>query len=145
MVERIDHRRRQYMVVLAALFVSVLLASCSSGSKPGGGGTHTSSGTSPSGNSQPTSSSASTAAPSGTTVDIKNFMFKPMTLSVAVGSKVTWKFEDAANHTVVADDKSFSSPSMSNGQTYSFTFSKAGTYKYVCSIHPFMHGSIVVK
>lgn len=142
------------VMMLAALSMSVLVASCSSGSKPGAGGTSTSSAGSAThassaapgnGGSQPATSPATGAASGAPTVDIKNFMFTPMSLTVQVGGKVTWKFEDAANHTVVADDRSFSSPSMSNGQTFSHTFSKAGTYKYTCSIHPYMTGSIVVK
>lgn len=143
------------VMMLAALSMSVLVASCSSssGSKPGAGGTSTSSAGSAThassapgnGGSQPATSPATGAASGASTVDIKNFMFTPMSLTVPVGGKVTWKFEDAANHTVVADDRSFSSPSMSNGQTFSHTFSKAGTYKYTCSIHPYMTGSIVVK
>ena len=78
-------------------------------------------------------------------VEIKNFMFAPMTLTVPVGTTVTWKFDDAASHTVAADDNSFSSSPMSNGQTYTHTFSSAGTVKYHCSIHPFMTGTIVVQ
>ncbi len=78
-------------------------------------------------------------------VDIKGFAFKPETLTVPVGAKVTWKFDDSAKHTVVADDKSFTSPAKSGGQTYSYTFAKAGTYTYLCSIHNYMKGTIVVK
>jgi plastocyanin len=72
-------------------------------------------------------------------------MFTPMTLTVSVGTTVTWKFEDSTPHTVAADDKSFLSSPMSKGQTYTHTFNAAGAVKYHCSIHPFMTGSIVVK
>lgn len=78
-------------------------------------------------------------------VEIKNFTFEPMMLSIAVGTTVTWKFDDSAQHTVSADDKSFVSPALSNGQTYTHTFTTAGTFQYICSIHQYMKGTIVVK
>jgi plastocyanin len=79
------------------------------------------------------------------TVDIKDFSFTPMTLTVRVGTTVTWRFDDSAKHTVSADDKSFVSPAMSNGQTFTHTFSTPGTYQYICSIHQYMKGTIVVQ
>ncbi|TCN35576.1 cupredoxin-like protein [Kribbella orskensis] len=78
-------------------------------------------------------------------VEIKDFMFTPMTLTVAVGTTVTWKFDDSTQHTVTADDNSFASSPMSNGQTFTHTFSAAGTVAYHCSIHPEMTGTITVK
>jgi plastocyanin len=72
-------------------------------------------------------------------------MFMPMTLTVAVGATVTWKFDDSTAHTVAADDNSFTSPTLANGKTYTHTFTTAGTVKYHCSIHPFMTGTINVK
>ncbi|MCW2524818.1 MAG: plastocyanin [Frankiales bacterium] len=67
-----------------------------------------------------------------------------MDLTVPVGTKVTWKFEDSAAHTVKANDGSFTSPAMKSGQTFSFTFTKAGSYPYICSIHQYMTGTITV-
>jgi plastocyanin len=92
-----------------------------------------------------TSASGSTAATGGMTIDIKNFSFMPMSATVPVGTKVTWKFEDSTAHTVKADDGSFTSPALSNGQTFTHVFTKAGTYSYICSIHQYMHGTITVK
>ena len=69
----------------------------------------------------------------------------PGTLTVPVGTTVTWKFDDSTQHTVNADDNSFASPAMANGQTFAHTFTSAGTVSYHCSIHPFMKGTIVVK
>jgi plastocyanin len=62
-------------------------------------------------------------------------MFTPMTLTVSVGTTVTWKFDDSTPHTVAAYDKSFISAQMSKGETYTHTFATAGTVKYRCSIH----------
>jgi amicyanin len=78
------------------------------------------------------------------TVDITNFAFAPATLTIPVGATVTWTNRDEEPHTVVAGDGSFHSPGMGTGGTYSFTFTNAGSFDYVCSIHPFMHGTVVV-
>jgi plastocyanin len=58
---------------------------------------------------------------------------------------VTWVNGDDIPHTVVATDKSFKSKVLDTDETFSFTFAKAGTYEYFCSIHPHMTGKVVVK
>jgi plastocyanin len=65
-------------------------------------------------------------------------------LTVPVGTTVTWTNHDEEPHTVVANDGSFHSPSLGTNATFSYTFSTAGTFAYICSIHPFMHGTVVV-
>ena len=96
----------------------------------------------------PAGTGASTAAPaapaSGNAVNIDNFAFAPATLTVPAGSTVTWTNRDEEPHTVVANDGSFHSPGMGSQATFSYTFAKAGTFDYVCSIHPFMHATVVV-
>jgi amicyanin len=92
-----------------------------------------------------TSSSSAPAAPvAGNAVTIDNFKFDPATLTVPVGSTVTWTNKDEEPHTVAAKDGSFHSSSLDTKGTYSFTFTKPGTYDYICSIHPFMTGTVVV-
>ena len=78
-------------------------------------------------------------------MEINNFMFMPTSLTVPVGTTVTWKFDDSTQHTVTADDKSFSSRPTAGGQTFTHTFTTAGTVAYHCSIHPFMTGTIVAR
>jgi plastocyanin len=86
-----------------------------------------------------------TAAPaSGNAVNIDNFAFVPATLTVPAGSTVTWTNHDEEPHTVAASDGSFHSPGMGAQGTYSHTFATAGKFDYVCSIHPFMHATVVV-
>jgi plastocyanin len=96
----------------------------------------------------PTDTAISTTVPAapvaGNLVDIDNFAFAPTTLTVHAGSTVTWTNRDEEPHTVVADDGSFHSPGMGSQATFSFRFPKAGTFDYVCSIHPFMHATVVV-
>ncbi|AFM16166.1 plastocyanin [Mycolicibacterium chubuense NBB4] len=89
--------------------------------------------------------SAPAAPPSGPdAVDITNFAFTPATLTVPVGATVTWTNRDEEPHTVAAGDGTFHSPGMGTNATYTFTFTRAGSFGYVCSIHPFMHGTVVV-
>jgi plastocyanin len=92
--------------------------------------------------------SASVTAPaapvSGTQVNIDGFAFVPATLTVSTGTTVTWTNRDEEPHTVAASDGSFHSPGMGTGATYTHTFGTAGTFDYVCSIHPMMHGTVVV-
>ncbi|TSE01699.1 amidase [Skermania sp. ID1734] len=89
-----------------------------------------------------TTASAGTAA--GMKVQIDNFMFSPATLTVPVGTTVTWTNHDEEPHTVVATDGSFRSTALGSGATFAFTFTTTGNFDYVCSIHPFMHGTVVV-
>jgi plastocyanin len=96
----------------------------------------------------PAGTSASVTAPAapvvGNAVSIDNFAFAPAALTVPAGSTVTWTNRDEEPHTVVANDGSFHSPGMGSQATYSHTFPTAGTFDYVCSIHPFMHATVVV-
>jgi plastocyanin len=81
------------------------------------------------------------------TVTISNFAFSPAILSVTPGTKVTWSNGDEDAHTVTSADAeaTFKSAALDTDDKFSFTFDKPGTYKYFCSIHPHMVGTIVVK
>ena len=78
-------------------------------------------------------------------VKIDNFSFGPTELTVPVGTTVTWTNRDDIPHTVVSTDKVFKSKVLDTDEKFSFTFSKAGTYPYFCSIHPKMTGKVVVQ
>jgi plastocyanin len=80
-------------------------------------------------------------------VKIDNFTFGPATLTVPVGTTVTWINKDDIPHTVVStdDSKTFKSKVLDTDEKFSFTFSKAGTYPYFCSIHPKMTGKVIVQ
>jgi plastocyanin len=90
---------------------------------------------------------AQLAAAEPNTVGIDNFAFGPKELTVAVGTTVTWINHDDEPHTVVSadDTKLFKSGALDTDDKFSFTFAKAGTYQYFCSIHPHMTGTVVVK
>ena len=87
------------------------------------------------------------AAPAGPVeVKIDNFTFAPATLTVAAGTTVKWVNRDDIPHTVVSEDKStFKSKAMDTDDSFSYTFTKPGTYTYFCSIHPKMVGKVVVQ
>jgi plastocyanin len=90
-------------------------------------------------------SSANAPQPTSAEVKVDNFSFGPATLTVAVGTTVTWTNRDDIPHTVVSTNKVFKSKVLDTDEKFSFTFDKAGTYPYFCSIHPKMTGSVVVQ
>lgn len=117
------------MVLAGAL----LLAAC------GGGG---------SGSSGPASSSGSgsSGAKSTNSITIANFMFSPMSVSVAPGSTVSVTNKDPVTHTLTGTGGQFDTGDIDGGQTRTFKApSKAGTYHYICNIHQYMMGTIVVR
>jgi plastocyanin len=96
-----------------------------------------------------TSNSTATTNSSGgaNTVQVvmKNIAFVPDSVTVNVGDTVVWTNEDNVQHNVTADNGEFKSDNIGNGGTYSFTFDKAGTYPYHCTIHPGMTGVVIVQ
>lgn len=102
------------------------------------------------------SPSAATSAPAGptsapspagasTAVGIVDYAFNAPDITVSAGTTVTWTNNGQRGHTVTSADGSFKSPgTLVNGQTYSFTFNAAGTFKYVCLIHSSMKGTVTV-
>ncbi len=77
-------------------------------------------------------------------VKMASFAFAPLSITVKVGTTVTWTNQDASPHTVTADDGSFDSGSLAQGATFSQTFTKAGTFPYHCTFHSTMHGTVTV-
>jgi plastocyanin len=87
----------------------------------------------------------SVTAAANTEVKIDNFVFGPDTVTVPVGTTVTWTNKDDIPHTTVSTDGVFKSKVMDTDETFSYTFTKAGTYSYFCSVHPKMTGKVVVQ
>jgi plastocyanin len=84
-------------------------------------------------------------ASSETAINIDNFSFSPATITVPVGTTVRWTNHDDIPHTVVSEDKAFKSKVLDSDGDFTYTFTKAGTYSYFCSIHPKMVGKVVVQ
>jgi plastocyanin len=125
-------RRFRGGAVVLVLGAALLLSACSS---RGGSGSPASGATSGSG-----------AMTSTETITISNFMFSPMHASVAPGSTVSVTNKDSVTHTLTATGGRFNTGDIGPGQTKTFTApSKAGTYNYICNIHQYMMGTIVVR
>jgi plastocyanin len=75
---------------------------------------------------------------------ISDFRFAPATITIHVGDSITWTNNGPTDHTATAKDGSFDTGTLKKGQSASHTFTRAGTFAYICSLHPFMHGTVVV-
>lgn len=125
---------RRLGILVLALFLTATIASCAT-------------------KQSSTTSNQPTASPRKTTnngqakdaVTIQNNSFSPGSLSVKVGTTVKWTNKDGYDHTIIADGGEFDSGNISSNGTFSFTFDKAATFDYHCSIHPSMTGQIIVK
>jgi plastocyanin len=129
---------RHPLVAATVLTVVAVLSGCS-------GNSSDSSPAAPAATTPAPAAGGSAPAAGGSTVEIKDFTFAPAKLTVSAGTSVSWKFDDSTQHTVTADDNSFMSAAMGDGQTYMHTFDTKGTLTYHCSIHPFMKGSVEVQ
>jgi len=85
------------------------------------------------------------AVASPATVKIDNFTFAPATLTVTAGTTVTWKNEDDSPHRIGDKNGTFKSAALDTDDTFSHTFAAPGEYPYICTIHPYMAGKIIVK
>jgi plastocyanin len=85
------------------------------------------------------------ASAASAAVKIDNFVFGPQTLTVPVGTTVTWTNSDDIPHTSVSTDGVFKSKVLDTDEKFSYTFTKTGTYPYYCTIHPKMTGTVVVQ
>lgn len=75
---------------------------------------------------------------------VDNFAFVPSMLHVKVGTTVTWTNHDDIPHSIVCPALNVHSHPMDTGESFSYTFKSAGSYNYVCGLHPFMHGEVTV-
>lgn len=80
-----------------------------------------------------------------TEITIDNFSFTPSNVTVPVGTQVRWVNRDDIPHTVASEEGSFKSKALDTDDQFTYTFSKAGTYNYFCSLHPKMTATVTVK
>src|SRR5687768_16047374 len=78
-------------------------------------------------------------------VDIRDFAFSPPTIEIRVGDTVRWTNRDTVAHTATAQNGSFDTGLLAEGESGSIRFTAAGTYRYVCTPHPNMTGTVVVR
>ncbi len=86
---------------------------------------------------------SSVASVQTVSVAIQNFAFNPVAVTINKGDTVKWTNMDSATHRIKAD--AFNSNNLSQGQSFEFKFDNSGAYNYICGIHPFMNGRIIVK
>jgi plastocyanin len=123
---------RRIALLACAAVLAVAAAGC---------GSSNNSSTATSGSSSPAASSSS----GGVAIKMQNIAFDPKATTVKVGQKVTWTNDDSVDHNVTAQSgASFASKNFGKGATFSFTPTKAGTIKYVCTIHPGMTATLTV-
>lgn len=123
---------------LAAAGMAVTLAAC------GGASASHSNGSAGAMQMSPTPPPSFGAPVASTSVSIKSFAFSPQVISVKGGTEVTWTNQDADAHTVTFDADGSGSPAFQNGETFKRSFTAPGTFKYHCSLHPYMQGEVVV-
>jgi plastocyanin len=132
----LDDRRVLLPVLLTAVAIaigSVLIVMLSSDASSGSA-------------SAPATASAATAAGGARTVDIADFKYEPVTVTVKAGSKVSWVNHDGAPHTATAaGSDGFDTGTLKKGDRRTLTLARAGTYAYVCEFHPFMKATVVVR
>jgi len=93
----------------------------------------------------PVAASAIAPPAGGSEIEINNFSFAPSTVTVPIGTQVTWTNKDEIGHNVVSADKSIKSKVLDTNDKFTFIFTKPGTYSYICTIHPRMKGTVVVQ
>ena len=94
----------------------------------------------------PPSSAQNAPRPAAGAISIDNFTFTPQTLTVKAGTTVTWTNRDDIPHGIGSDNNAFArSKALDTDDSYSFTFTTPGAYKYFCYVHPHMTGTIVVE
>lgn len=84
------------------------------------------------------------APPPSPAVTIDNFTFTPGVLTVPAGTTVTWRNRDDIPHSIVGKNGAFRSAALDTDDRYTFTFKTAGTFDYVCGLHPHMTGKVIV-
>lgn len=92
----------------------------------------------------PAKPKATATAAASKRVTIKGFKYSPATASVHTGDTITWTNQDQAPHTATANDKSFDTGTINKGKSGSHKFTKAGTFSYICTVHPSMKGTVTV-
>jgi len=88
---------------------------------------------------------ATTRTTTPATVQIENFAFAPATLTISAGTTVTWKNDDDSPHRIGDQNGAFRSGALDTDDTFSHTFAQPGEFPYICTLHPYMVGKIVVK
>jgi plastocyanin len=133
--------KRLYSVAACLALGGALVAGCGSSSSS----SNSSSNSTPAAAPATSTPAAAPAAGATVAVSMKNIQFAPKSVTAKVGQTVKWTNDDSVDHNVTATSgETFKSSTFGQGASYSHKLTKAGTIKYVCTIHPGMEGTIVV-
>lgn len=126
-------------ILAGALFLTLtlILSACS--------GTTTTPTPTPAATPTPIATPTATPITGQANVSISGYAYVPSTLTVSVGTTVTWTNQDPVAHTVTSNDNLFDSGDIATGATFSHTFEQKGTFNYHCTIHTYMTGKIIVE
>jgi plastocyanin len=130
---------RWIALLLACMALGLVVAGCGDDDddEGGGGGATT---------EQPADEGGGGGGGGGAEVAMEGIQFNPAELTVAVGDTVTWTNNDSVGHDVTGDDfKSGEAGGLGSGDTFEHTFEEAGTFDYVCTVHPGMEGTVIVE
>jgi plastocyanin len=134
--------KRLYSVAACLALGGALVAGCGSSSSSS---SNSSSSSTPAAAPATSTPAAAPAAGAAVAVSMKNIQFAPKSVTAKVGQTVKWTNDDSVDHNVTATSgETFKSSTFGQGATYSHKLTKAGTIKYVCTIHPGMEGTIIV-
>ncbi|QIS07189.1 copper-binding protein [Nocardia brasiliensis] len=139
----VTRRARSTQVAAGVVALTALLVTGCGGGDSSQAGTTTTRPAHPATTTQP----AGETKPAAVTVDVRDMEFTPAEVTVKAGDTVTWHFTDKAPHTVQGiGDKAMgiNSPIIDKGD-WSYTFTVPGTYRYLCSLHPEMRGTVTVQ
>jgi plastocyanin len=125
--------KRLPLLLAAACALALVAAGCGSSSKK------------TTANPPPAASSTQPSSGGTVTVDMKNIAFSPNSVTVKVGQTVKWVNQDTVAHNVTAQSGAFKSTNFGPGGSFTFKATKPGTFGYVCTIHPGMNGTLIVK
>ena len=133
--------KRWVLLLLACAALSLVVAGCGGDDDDGGGDAQTTEQGSGGGGDK-----ESGGGGGGNQVVMEGIKFNPASVTVSAGDTVTWTNEDNVGHDVTGDGfKSGDPGALQHGDTFEHTFDKAGTFDYVCTVHPGMEGSVKVK
>jgi plastocyanin len=133
-MKKFNGNKSRLLVAIGLMFAVLIISdSCTKSSMDSYTGTGTGTG------------SKGTVTPGANEVWIQSMAFTPASITVTAGTTITWTNNDPVTHDVTSTTSQFNSGAMGPGATFSFKFSTAGTYSYICSIHPNMTGTVVVN
>jgi plastocyanin len=132
---------RWLALLLACMALGLVVAGCGGDDDDDGGG-----GGGGEATQQPSGGGGDGGGGGAASVTMEGIAFNPAEITVKAGDTVTWTNDDSVGHDVTADDFNSGEPGgIGNGDTFEHTFDQAGTFDYVCTVHPGMEGTVTVE